>query len=69
MNKCRQGVKEGFLEEAGVLSELASKDAQPVSKRKAVKDIPDRREKTGAQTYERAQGGQGAGSKAGGHTV
>lgn len=45
MNKCRQWVKEGFLEEAGVILELVLKDAQTFPKRQAAKDIPDRREK------------------------
>lgn len=52
INTCRQWVKEGFLEEAGVILELALKDTQAFSKRKAVKDIPDGRRKTNAQTYE-----------------
>lgn len=39
-----QWVKEGFLEEVGVILKLAVKDAQAFSNRKAEKDIPDRRE-------------------------
>lgn len=45
INTCRQWVKEGFLEEAGIILELALKDTQAFSKRKAVKDIPDGRKK------------------------
>lgn len=45
MNKGMKWVKEGFLEEAEVILELALKDAPAFSKRKAKKDIPDRREK------------------------
>lgn len=47
MKKCMKWVKEGFLEEAGVILKLALKDAQVFPKRRAGKDIPDRREKTG----------------------
>lgn len=44
MNQCTKWVKEGFPEEAGVLLELAVKDARAFSKRKAEKGIPGRRE-------------------------
>lgn len=44
MNKFMKWVKEGFLEEAGVILKLVLKDAQAVSRRKA-EDIPKRREK------------------------
>ena len=35
MNKCTKWVKEGFLEEAGVIWEMAVKDARAFSKRQA----------------------------------
>lgn len=51
MKKCMKWIKEGFLEEAGVILEAALKDARAFPKRKAGKDIPDRREKTDEGTH------------------